>query len=46
MSLILYHTDEEKKIAEESRDHEAKVRAPEKIITEIRKAGEFYPAEE
>jgi peptide methionine sulfoxide reductase MsrA len=46
MSLILFHSEEQKQIAEQSRDHEAKVRAPEKIITEIRKAGEFYAAEE
>jgi peptide methionine sulfoxide reductase MsrA len=44
--LILYHSDEQKKAAEHSRDYEGKVRAPEKIITEIASAGNFYAAEE
>lgn len=45
MSLILYHNEEQKKIAEQSMDREAKKRN-EKLITEIAPAREFYPAEE
>ncbi|CAD7005032.1 unnamed protein product [Ceratitis capitata] len=46
MSLILYHDDEQKKIAEESIVEEQKKRVPEKIITEILPKGKFYPAED
>ncbi|XP_065162405.1 peptide methionine sulfoxide reductase isoform X3 [Atheta coriaria] len=45
MSLILYHNEEQKKIAEQSMDREAKKRN-EKLITEIAPAREFYPAED
>ena len=46
MSLILFHNEEQEKIAEASRNEEIEARKSEKIITEIRKAGTFYPAEE
>ena len=46
MSLILYHNEDQKRIAEESRNTEQAKRAPEKITTEIAKAGPFYSAEE
>ncbi|XP_011176910.2 peptide methionine sulfoxide reductase isoform X2 [Zeugodacus cucurbitae] len=46
MSLILYHDDEQKKIAEESIVEEQKKRVPEKIITEILPKGKFFPAED
>lgn len=46
MSLILYHNEEQKSIAELSRDEEVKKRAPEKIITEIRPKLNFYAAED
>lgn len=46
MSLILYHTDEQKRIAENSIKEERVSRAPEKIITELAEAGPFYAAEE
>ncbi|XP_067613158.1 peptide methionine sulfoxide reductase isoform X2 [Eurosta solidaginis] len=46
MSLILYHDDEQKKIADESKTKERKRRAPEKIITEILPKGKFFPAED
>ncbi|XP_036327010.1 peptide methionine sulfoxide reductase isoform X2 [Rhagoletis pomonella] len=46
MSLILYHDDEQKKIAEESIVEEQKKRVPEKIITEILPKSKFYPAED
>ncbi|XP_058118270.1 peptide methionine sulfoxide reductase [Anopheles ziemanni] len=45
MSLILYHSEEQRKIAEDSRAEEQIKRAPEQIITEIAAAGAFYPAE-
>lgn len=44
MSLILYHDEQQKKIAEESFQVESRKRN-EKITTEIRPAGPFYPAE-
>lgn len=46
MSLILTHSDEQRDIATKSRDDEQIKRAPEVIITEIKEAREFYPAEE
>lgn len=46
MSLILFHNDEQRKIAEASREEEVEARKSEKIITVIRKADTFYPAEE
>lgn len=45
MSLILYHDEDQKHIAEISCKKEAHVRN-EQLITEIRLAGAFYPAEE
>lgn len=45
MSIILYHDDDQKKIAEKSREDEA-IKRNEKLITDIRPAGQFYPAEE
>jgi len=45
-SLILYHNDKQKKIAEESKNTEQKKRPNEQIITRIEKAGKFYPAED
>lgn len=46
MSLILYHDEEQKQIAEKSREDEQKKRAPEVIRTEIAPKKNFYPAEE
>lgn len=46
MSLILHHSEEQKRVAENSIEEERVRRAPEKIITEIAKSGPFYPAEE
>lgn len=46
MSLILYHSDEQKQIAAESMIEERTNRAPEVIITELAAAATFYPAEE
>lgn len=46
MSLILYHNDQQKSFALESIKEEKIIRSPEVIITEIKKAGPFYPAEE
>lgn len=46
MSLILYHNDEQKRIALNSIKEERVKRAPEVINTEISSAGPFYPAEE
>lgn len=46
MSLILYHSEEQKKIAEKSRAEEVIKRSPEKIMTEISPSSNFYPAEE
>lgn len=45
MSLILYHEEEQKRIAELDIEVEAGKRN-EKLITEIAPAGPFYPAEE
>lgn len=46
MSLILYHNEEQKRIALNSIKEERVKRAPEVINTEISPAGPFYPAEE
>lgn len=46
MSLILYHNEEQQRIAQESLAEETIRRKPEQLITEIRPAGIFYPAEE
>lgn len=46
MSLILYHNDGQKEIAEASKISEQKKRTPEVIYTEISPAKEFWPAEE
>lgn len=46
MSLILYHSEEQKQIALASIKEERVKRAPEVINTEIAAAGPFYPAEE
>lgn len=44
MSLILYHDDDQKRVAEISLKKEAhKYNA--KLLTEIKPAGAFYPAE-
>ncbi|GAB0090151.1 peptide methionine sulfoxide reductase [Sergentomyia squamirostris] len=45
-SLIIYHTDEQKEIAEKSLHEEREKRAPEEITTEILPSGIFYPAED
>jgi len=45
-SIIFYHSEGQKKIAEESRKTEQKNRKDEKIITEIVAASEFYAAED
>ncbi|XP_053671443.1 peptide methionine sulfoxide reductase isoform X2 [Anopheles nili] len=45
MSLILYHNEEQRVIAEANRIEEQIKRTPEQIITEIAPAGPFYPAE-
>lgn len=45
MSLILYHDEEQKRMAEISMKREAQERN-EQLITEIAPAGAFYPAEE
>ncbi|GBP02908.1 hypothetical protein EVAR_65007_1 [Eumeta japonica] len=46
MSLILYHDEEQKEIAEQSRAEEQIKRAPEVIRTEISPKTNFFPAEE
>lgn len=46
MSLILYHSNEQKQLAVRSKEEERIKRAPEVLITEIAEAGPFYPAEE
>jgi peptide methionine sulfoxide reductase msrA/msrB len=44
---IFYHSDEQKKIAENSKINlEKSKKFPDKIVTEITKASKFYPAEE
>jgi peptide-methionine (S)-S-oxide reductase len=45
-SLILYHSEAQRKIAEESRTEQQKIRSDEVIITEIREFRQFYPAED
>lgn len=45
-SLILYHTDEQRVIAEKSAMEEEEKRPNEEITTKIMPAGTFYPAEE
>ncbi|MEM7009691.1 MAG: peptide-methionine (S)-S-oxide reductase MsrA [Thermodesulfobacteriota bacterium] len=46
-TAIYYHSDEQKKIAEQSKDKaQNSGRYPSEIVTEIRPALEFYPAEE
>ena len=46
-SAIFYHTEEQRQIAEASkRELEASGRLPKPVVTEIRPASTFYPAEE
>jgi peptide-methionine (S)-S-oxide reductase len=45
-SAIFYHSDEQKNIAEKSREAAQKKWAPKKVVTEIVKATMFYAAEE
>ncbi|XP_059607549.1 peptide methionine sulfoxide reductase [Phlebotomus argentipes] len=45
-SLIIYHTDEQKRIAEESLLSEKESRLPEVVTTEIHPCDIFYPAED
>lgn len=45
MSLVLYHDEEQKLLAEKSREQEQRKRTN-LILTEIRKFEKFYPAEE
>lgn len=45
-SLILYHTEEQRIIAEKSLAEEQQERSSEQITTQIVKATTFYPAEE
>lgn len=45
MSLILYHNDEQKEVAETSMRRQGELQN-EKLITELKQAGPFYPAEE
>lgn len=44
-SMILFHNDEQKKLAEASRDKAAKL-WPDPIVTEIKPLGHFYRAED
>lgn len=44
-SLILYHDDEQKLIAQSSKCDEQKRRSPEVVTTIISPKGEFFPAE-
>lgn len=46
MSLILYHNDEQKEIAEASKVAEQKLRVHDKVYTEISPAKTFWPAED
>lgn len=46
ISIILYHTDQQKCIAIDSMNEESVKRSPEVIITKIATAGPFHPAEE
>ena len=45
MSIIFYHSDEQKRLAEESRDREATSKRI-RIVTEIRPYSEFFRAED
>ncbi|KAG5673423.1 hypothetical protein PVAND_003472 [Polypedilum vanderplanki] len=45
-SRIFYHNDEQKRIAEENRTKEQKIRSNETIITTVEPATTFYPAED
>lgn len=45
-SLILYHSDVQKTIARKSMEKESIKCTPQQIITNISRAGPFYPAEE
>lgn len=45
LSLILYHNDEQKDIAEKSMKKQAELQN-EQLITELKSAGPFYAAEE
>lgn len=45
-SLIQYHTETQREVAEKSLDEERKNRVGEVIITTIEKVSVFYPAEE
>lgn len=45
MSAVFYHGDEQKRLAEESRDNRQK-QLTKKIVTRIAPAEEFYNAEE
>lgn len=45
-SLILYHTEEQRIVAEKSLAEEQQERSSEQITTQIVKATTFYPAEE
>lgn len=45
MSLILYHDEEQKLLAEKSREKEQHKRT-DLVLTEVRKFEKFYPAEE
>jgi peptide methionine sulfoxide reductase msrA/msrB len=46
-SAVFYHTDDQKRMAEASRDQlQRSGRYPKPIVTEIRKAETFYPAED
>lgn len=45
-SIIFYRTEDQKRIAEESRVEEQERRKNEKIITEVNPFAQFYPAEE
>jgi peptide-methionine (S)-S-oxide reductase len=44
MSIVFYHSDEQKRLAAETRDRE-EARIGSKVFTEIIPASEFYPAE-
>lgn len=45
-SVIYYHSDKQRRIADESLDRERANRTSEEIITEILEAAHFYAAEE
>jgi peptide-methionine (S)-S-oxide reductase len=44
MSIIFFHTEDQRRLATETKDRQARERNG-KILTEIVPAGEFYPAE-